>query len=315
MSFPFRFQFKPVARENKALVQRWLKAPHVSKWFYGKGLENTLRYLDDFLEGVPSSYDYWLAFEKEVPFAFFMTSWVKKPEDELSHYCKLDGEAITLDFLIGDSKYLGRGLSRLLIGEFLLSQFSGISEVLMDPECSNTHAIHVYQKVGFQIVEEFIPSHSPYPHYMMRFSMKNLKIEPYYLECYNDISSEYEDMLLKGISDYAFEQKKLSAIHPFSIFIKDLHQQIVGGISGATFYGSLYIDSLWIDSKIRHQGFGTKLVLKAEELGKKREATFVTVHTMDWEGLLFYQKLEYMIEFVREGYEKDSRMFLLRKSI
>ena len=57
------------------------------------------------------------------------------------------------------------------------------------------------------------------------------------------------------------------------------------------------------------------MVLKAEELGKKREATFVTVHTMDWEGLLFYQKLEYVIEFVREGYEKDSRMFLLRKSI
>ena len=30
------------------------------------------------------------------------------------------------------------------------------------------------------------------------------------------------------------------------------------GISGIALYGSLYIDSLWIDKVIRRQGWGTK---------------------------------------------------------
>lgn len=155
MSSSFRFQFKPFSKEDRALVHGWLKQPYVAKWFYGKGLENTLRGLDDFLEEVSTS-QYWIAFEKEHPFAFLITSSVEKPEDELTRYCILEGKAITLDLLIGDAKYLGRGLSHLVIQEFLLSHFPNVSEVLIDPEASNAHAIHIYQKVGFRIVEQFI---------------------------------------------------------------------------------------------------------------------------------------------------------------
>jgi ribosomal protein S18 acetylase RimI-like enzyme len=135
------------------------------------------------------------------------------------------------------------------------------------------------------------------------------------LDYHNTIPSEYEGLLFKGISDYAFEQKNLPSIQPFSIFIKDQNQNVLGGVSGVTFYGSLYIDSLWIDKTIRNQGLGTKLMREAETIGKQRGASFVTVNTMDWEGLPFYQKLGYSIEFVREGYDKESRMYMLRKCL
>lgn len=129
------------------------------------------------------------------------------------------------------------------------------------------------------------------------------------------IPAEYEGLLFKGISDYALEKKGLSPIQPFSIFIKDQNSHILGGIAGATFYGSMYIDSLWIDKSLRHQGWGTKLMQEAEKIGKERKAMFATVHTMDWEGLAFYQKLGYSIEFIREGYVKDSKMYMLRKAL
>jgi ribosomal protein S18 acetylase RimI-like enzyme len=104
-------------------------------------------------------------------------------------------------------------------------------------------------------------------------------------------------------------------IPPFSIFIKDQKENVFGGVSGTLFYGSLYVDSLWIDKILRHQGWGTKLILEAENIGSKRAASFVTLNTMDWEALPFYQKLGYSIEFTREGYEKNSKMFMLRKSL
>jgi ribosomal protein S18 acetylase RimI-like enzyme len=54
---------------------------------------------------------------------------------------------------------------------------------------------------------------------------------------------------------------------------------------------------------------------EAEKIGRKHGALFVTLSTMDWEALPFYQKLGYSIEFTRTGYEKDSKMFMLRKNL
>lgn len=168
------FNFKPVDGAHRALVHSWLIQPHVAKWFYGQGLQNTLNHLDEFLQG-PSQSHYWLACDNDHPFAFFITSTVSKPNDELTRWCSEDGLAITLDMLIGDTSYLEKGLSPILIRKFLLSQFPEVAEVLIDPEVTNSRAVHVYQKVGFNILEEFIPSHSPNPHFMMRLNMKKLK--------------------------------------------------------------------------------------------------------------------------------------------
>ncbi len=166
----FRFNFKLVDAAHRSLVHSWLAQPYVAKWFYGQGLENTLKHLDEFLQGTSQS-QYWLAYDGEHPFAFLITSSVDKPHDVLASWCSEEGEAMTLDMLIGDTHYLGKGLSHILIQEFLASQFPQVAEVLIDPEATNSHAIHVYKKAGFTILGEFIPSHSPHPHYMMRLKL------------------------------------------------------------------------------------------------------------------------------------------------
>ncbi|MBX7067445.1 MAG: GNAT family N-acetyltransferase [Parachlamydiales bacterium] len=135
----------------------------------------------------------------------------------------------------------------------------------------------------------------------------------YHLEHFDAIP--YEEILYRGISEEAMRAKGLPPITPFSVFIKDQKQNVLGGVSGTIFYGSIYIDSLWVESSLRSQGWGTRLMLEAEKIGKKRGARFATLNTMDWEALPFYKKLGYSIEFTREGYDKDSKMFLLRKSL
>ena len=51
-----------------------------------------------------------------------------------------------------------------------------MKKVLIDPEATNKRAIHVYQKVGFKIIGEFIASWHPVPHYQMELYMKDLLI-------------------------------------------------------------------------------------------------------------------------------------------
>ncbi len=166
--------FKYVDPTTRSLVHQWLKQPHISPWFYGQGLENTRKGIDEFLAGSNFT-QYWLGLDHEHPFAFLITSHVDKPYDELTKWCEKDGKTITLDVLIGDLDYLGKGYAIQVIHQFLLSQFPDAEAVLIDPEASNLRAIHVYQKAGFEILGEFIPSYSPHLHCMMKLDLKKLR--------------------------------------------------------------------------------------------------------------------------------------------
>jgi len=166
--------FRPVREGDRELVHGWLGKPHAAEWFYGEGLKRTIEGVDRFIQG-SSDAGYWLGCDEGRPFVFLITSIVKKPEGELSKWSRVEGATITLDILIGEETYMGKKLSPFVIKDFLLRKFPDVEEVLIDPEASNLRAVHVYQKIGFKIIGEFIPSHSPHPHYMMRLDMKELK--------------------------------------------------------------------------------------------------------------------------------------------
>jgi RimJ/RimL family protein N-acetyltransferase len=156
----FRFTFKPVQQSQRLLIHHWITQDHIKEWLHGDGLRNTIEDLDKFSEGTSWGW-HWIAYDKDIPFAYLLTSE--------------DGEdAITLDLFICDLNYLGKGLSVQMIQEFLISQFPNKKEVLIDPEATNARAIHVYEKVGFRIMDEFIAKWHPVPHYKMQLEMKKL---------------------------------------------------------------------------------------------------------------------------------------------
>jgi RimJ/RimL family protein N-acetyltransferase len=156
-----QFVFKPLEIKDRSLVHEWLIQPHIAEWIHGKGLQNTLNGLEKFFQG-ESSTTYWVGYEKNTPFVFLITS----PEGN---------DAITLDVFICDLSYLGKGMAVPMIQEFLLKQFPNVKRVLIDPEATNTRAIHVYQKAGFKIIGEFIASWHPVPHYQMELAIEDLK--------------------------------------------------------------------------------------------------------------------------------------------
>lgn len=168
-------RFEVLKNGQETLVKDWLKQDYVAKHWYGKGLENTLKTLERFVKGTETLFTLWIAYDADIPFAFLMTSEVGLSEAPYAEFCSSDTKAITLDLLIGNPSYLGQGLSCPMIQQFLLENFANKTTVFIDPSLENPKAIHVYEKVGFKSVAEYIPDWCPTPHLMMRLNMSDLQ--------------------------------------------------------------------------------------------------------------------------------------------
>jgi RimJ/RimL family protein N-acetyltransferase len=154
------FHFAPATPSQRPTLHQWFEQKHIKEWMNGVGLQNTLDGLERFFQR-KSDTTYWVGYDKDTPFAFLITSFEGK-------------DAMTLDVFICDPSYLGRGLAVPMIREFLTTHFSNMKRVLIDPEATNTRAIHVYQKVGFKITGEFIASWHPVLHYQMELNIEDL---------------------------------------------------------------------------------------------------------------------------------------------
>lgn len=156
----FRFDFEPVQKTQRLLIHRWAAQRHIKEWLHGQGLRNALEDLEVCFKN-PWLHRHWIAYDEEKPFAYLIAERIK--------------DIVTLDLFITEPEYLGKGLSVQLIHEFLLSKYPDAKKAIIDPEKRNTRAVHVYQKAGFEIKEEFIASWLPSPHYRMELDMDALR--------------------------------------------------------------------------------------------------------------------------------------------
>lgn len=106
-----------------------------------------------------------------------MTSPITGPYDQNDPYNKWyqkNKKIFTLDLLIGNEDFLGKNLSVKMIQALILQHYKEADYFLIDPAKENKKAIYVYQKAGFEILEEFIPEFDPILHIMMRLEVKHL---------------------------------------------------------------------------------------------------------------------------------------------
>jgi len=128
-------------------------------------------------------------------------------------------------------------------------------------------------------------------------------------------SPEDIQLLNDEIFKLAKSKKNMRALDFFGFFVRDDNGNIVAGCAGDNMYGALFVGQLWVKEELRHQGLGTKLMQKAEDLAKESHCSFIAVNTFDWEGLEFYKKLGFYVEFERHGFDNNSVFYFLRKDL
>ena len=97
----------------------------------------------------------------------------------------------------------------------------------------------------------------------------------------------------------------------FSVFLKNDSGEILGGIQAQFDSESVYLETLWVDQKLRNQGYGTKLINAAELEAIKNGCVFSTLDTWDFQAEGFYLKNGYKpIGEIKKYWREHSRIFL-----
>jgi RimJ/RimL family protein N-acetyltransferase len=160
--------FEKARLKHKDIIFAWLSQPHVQAFW-----DNSQAHKDDivcFIEGrkVPSGYAigqyvYWIAAIENHPYALIMT--IKENQGENREPIKAGhisqtGATYSLDYMIGDPEYIGKGLGAPTLGQFLVFFQAEIDPnadtFFIDPDATNPRARHVYEKAGFQFIGNFI---------------------------------------------------------------------------------------------------------------------------------------------------------------
>jgi RimJ/RimL family protein N-acetyltransferase len=161
-----RFE-KATSKHQKAIFQ-WLEEPYVKEFW-----DNSQEHKSDILNFIngrkePSSYAdglyiYWVGLLAEKPYSLIMTIEEKLgatcPQIKNDHLSRT-GTTYSLDYMIGDSNYFGKGLGAKTLEtfiEFFYKEFDARADTFfIDPDVTNTRAKHVYEKVGFEYMGNFI---------------------------------------------------------------------------------------------------------------------------------------------------------------
>lgn len=96
--------------------------------------------------------------------------------------------------------------------------------------------------------------------------------------------------------------------------LEDNEGHLIAALAGRTFGHWFYLESLWLDEKVRGKGVGSKLLIEAETLAKARGCSFVILDTLDFQAKPFYERHGYQLEWTQSNYPfTGSKHFMTKR--
>lgn len=102
---------------------------------------------------------------------------------------------------------------------------------------------------------------------------------------------------------------------PLGILLHDEREQTIGGMWGATSYGWLFTQILFVPEHLRGRGFGTRLMRLAEEEALARGCHDAWLDTHEFQARPFYERLGYACFGELPDYPQGHSRFFMRKSL
>ena len=101
----------------------------------------------------------------------------------------------------------------------------------------------------------------------------------------------------------------------FAKVIRDSNKEIIAGIAGWTWAGICEITQLWVDKNVRGAGIGRRLLDAGELEAKSRGCRTILARSYSFQAPDFYEKCDYRIEYVLNGFPDSYDYFILSKKI
>lgn len=115
--------------------------------------------------------------------------------------------------------------------------------------------------------------------------------------------------------DYNVERTGLNDGQWLSILVRDNDGVIAAGLHGWTWGGGGRVQTIWVRSDLRRQGYGTRLLAAAEQEARARGCDRLLLDTFSFQAPLFYQKHGYEIVRVDDDVLSNHKLYRLKKQL
>lgn len=174
-----KISFRKTKKTDKKFLKEWFNKDHV-KEFWDKSVE-MWKNCESYLDGDKQLFDYWICLYDSKPYGLIITSDASEADphklenhDHTVPWIEPEGKTLTIDLIIGEKSFLGKGLAEITLKKFAEKQDPSVTALLVDPEVKNAKAIHIYEKVGFVRVSTFTRGEGFFkgvPHYLMKLKI------------------------------------------------------------------------------------------------------------------------------------------------
>ncbi|CDG82951.1 acetyltransferase family protein [Janthinobacterium agaricidamnosum NBRC 102515 = DSM 9628] len=97
--------------------------------------------------------------------------------------------------------------------------------------------------------------------------------------------------LAQGLSQFNIDISGIDDHRPLAVLLTDPDTQaVLGGISGRTSLGLLFIDLFYLPETLRGGGFGSTLLKMAEDEARRRGCRSAVLYTISFQAPGFYQR-------------------------
>jgi GNAT superfamily N-acetyltransferase len=106
-------------------------------------------------------------------------------------------------------------------------------------------------------------------------------------------TDQIEDELIENVRGFNDAILGKERSRPLAAVARDAEGNLLGGVSGRTFYRWLLIDVVWVHEDLRGTGLGARLMAMAEAEAVERGCIGAQVDTVTFQAPGFYSRLGY----------------------
>lgn len=158
--------FQEFKNEHR-LLHGWLQQKHVRE-FWDDG-DRTLEQVKNHYKNEEGIKRYIFYIDNH-PAGYFQ-SYVVDEGNAYYSEALLGKHILGLDFFIGEPTFLNQGYALPVLSKFIKTYCLEIDRLLVDPEPTNSKAIHLYTKYGFAKIDEKVVDHKR--HIIMGINLRN----------------------------------------------------------------------------------------------------------------------------------------------
>jgi ribosomal protein S18 acetylase RimI-like enzyme len=119
--------------------------------------------------------------------------------------------------------------------------------------------------------------------------------------------------ILTGLIGYNRDKAGPTKWQSVAVVLNDAKGRVLGGLSGHTGWGWMYVELFWLPETLRRKGHGRKLMELAEAEAKKRGCIGMYLNTANFQAPKFYPKLGFKVFGEVKDFPPGNKTYFLMK--